>query len=205
MNKLIKVAIAYIMASFASLTTGWVIALVWSEWTHTRVTSWLFMAVIWLVIVGVPSLFAASNYLLKLLGVKDQPWIGLNQSRLVPVGAGSSFAYTLPQSPTLAGSNHLPRSVEMGDLEIRVGEYVISEPVLVNFLRKAWTRQKSNKDGLSRRWWVDTGKQLERGEYEAIVTVLTQAGIVQGRRPGRSGKLMMPPIMAITHLGQRFA
>lgn len=203
MNKLGKVATAYFIASFASIMTGWVVALVLAELTQTEIVTWLVIAMVWLVVVGGPSLFAASYYLLKLLGVRSWPiaWLSQKDARLVPVGGVSEMTHT---APTIFGQpKHNGSAVEIKQLEIRAGQYVISHSVLMNFLRRAWARQRQGKDGLSRTWWVEKGKQLERGEYEAILQVLKREGLVRGRGQGRSGKLLMPPVSTLYHLEER--
>jgi hypothetical protein len=108
------------------------------------------------------------------------------------------MAYSVP-TIIHAGASR-PDQVEVKQLEIRCGHYVITNEALTHFLRTAWARQKRGEDGLSRTWWVEKGRQLERGEYEAIMEVLTREGLVTGRVQGRSGKLLMPAASALHHL-----
>lgn len=45
--------------------------------------------------------------------------------------------------------------------------------------------------GLGRAEWVGRGKPLERVEYEGLMTLLEQGGIVEGRKSGYAGKLVI--------------
>lgn len=207
MTKLSKVAIAYLIASSASLVTGWVGALVWAEWTRTPLTTWSVAASVWLFVVGVPSMFAAAKYLLKSLGVREWPtaWLAQRNTRLVPIGLGSELSYSIPTVVHMSSrhASAAPTGIEIPELEIRAGHYIISHTILLSFLRSAWARQRQGQDGLSRSWWVENGKQLERGEYEAIIQVLLRQGLIRGRSPGRSGKLLMPPASTLHYLEER--
>jgi hypothetical protein len=206
MGKLAKVATAYFIASFTAIVTGWVVALVWAEWTQTKVTTWFAIALVWLAVVGIPSLFAAANYLLKSFGARSWPtaWLTQKDTRLVSVGGGFNLAYSTPTINSFHGSSVIHnKAVELKELEIQAGHYVIDQSTLMSFLRTAWTRQRQGKDGLSRTWWVEKGKQLERGEYEAILQVLVREGLIRGRAQGRSGKLLMPPASTLHHLEER--
>ena len=203
MNKLGKVIIAYFIASFAAIPTGWVIALILAEAFDNKVVPWLIIAIIWLVVVGVPSLAAASTYLLKLLGVTHIPWPKLQKTnpRLIPVGTGSDFAHSvmadvLTPVPTQT-------TVEVSELQIVIGDYVISEPVLKAFLTVAWQRQLRNKSGLARGYWVGQGGKLERSEYEAIINILDSYGLIVGRGSRRSGKLPKHPNKIMAELEQQ--
>jgi len=43
--------------------------------------------------------------------------------------------------------------------------------------------------GLSRSYWVDKGQRLEREEYDGMIMLLDQAGLIEGRKKGFAGKL----------------
>ena len=204
MTRLGKVLSAYVIASLATLLAGWMVTFVLASGLKLPVDPWLAIALLWLLTVGLPSMLAAANHLLKTLGVKGSLWPTLHQvnSRLVPVGAGGNFSHNLPVIPALRPERP-GGAIELKQFEIRAGHYVISQPVLEQFLQTAWRRQRQYKDGLSRTWWVEQGRQLERGEYEAIITVLLREGLVAGRGQGRSGKLIMPPAAAMIHLEDR--
>jgi len=193
MNKIGKVATAYIIASFVAIPTGWVISLILSWALDNDIVPWLVIALIWLLVVGVPSLAAASTYLLKLLGVTHSPWPKLQKTnpRLIPVGAGSNFAYSV--SAELLTPTTTQQQLELSELQIIIGNYSISERVLKAFLNVAWQRQLNNKPGLSRNWWVEQGGKLDRGEYDAIIRVLQRHNLIFGRASGRSGKLQKNP------------
>ena len=198
MKKLGSVLVAYIIASVMVVILAWVGKGIFEDVTGWRMDTSRFIALVWLVIVGLPSGMAAAGYLLKQLGGRAWPgaWLGQAGSRMIPVG--TQMAYNIPT--VLNAANGRPDQVQIKQLEIRSGPYVISHDVLTHFLRTAWSRQNRGEEGLSRPWWVERGKQLERGEYEAIIEVLTRAELIKGRTPGRSGKLVMPPASALHHL-----
>ena len=154
MKLFFKVAIAYIMASLAAIITGLVAAKVWQAMVVDEVSSLLFVSLVWLAIVGVPSLFAASTYLLKLLGVKDWPLITIGAAhRPIPIAAGNDLKQTVPgvlTKQTIGGPTRL-QTVDVPDLEITIGEFVISETVLRRILIQAWRLQTQKKNGLYHR------------------------------------------------------
>ncbi|MDH3676129.1 MAG: hypothetical protein OES12_11590 [Anaerolineae bacterium] len=201
MKLLGKVTAAYLMASFTAISTAVILGLVWQELNQTQQNLWLWIAVLWLMIVGVPSLIAASNYLLKLLGVKSTPFLGVARHRLIPVGLNADFALSV--ASVLTPTAQAATTVDIQELEIREGDLVISHEVLYGFLRQAWRLQRQHRDGLSRNWWVDHGKKLERREYDALITVLQRHGLIAGRTRGRSGKLVMPPLSTIEVLTKK--
>lgn len=205
MAKFKRLCLSYIFASFASITVGLVVAKLYAHWTRTQVTTWVFLAIIWLVIVGVPSLFAAVNDLTRQLGVKSSPILRTASNRLIPINYDkgiSTFAYVLGGRPTARqGRNTSPvtHNLNLPEIEIQYDDYILREPELNQILRTAWSRQRNGEAPLSRTWWLSDG-QLDRGEYNAIIGVLMTYGLITGRKQGRSGKLYYPPSKTLSIL-----
>ena len=203
MDKFKRLVLAYIFASVVALILGFVLAILYGHLAQTKVTEWAWMAMVWLVLVGAPSAFAAVDDLTKQLGKKQNPLVQVRSSRLIPVGAhgGSTFNYVMGKLPHLAGATATQtRQIELKEIEIQSGDYILSEGFISGFLRTAWSRQRSKKPPLSRTWWVDGAGGLERGEYEAMTQMLNSVGLLNGRKQGRSGKLLYPPSKALAIL-----
>lgn len=208
MNKFKRLVLAYIFASFASITVGLVVAFLYAHWTRTDVVDWVFVAVVWLVVVGLPSLFAAVDDLTRQLGVRPSPGLRVASNRQIPINYDkgiSTFAYMLGRRPTARQDRKTSKAkqvLDMPELQIEYDGYLISEQELTDFLKTAWSRQRNRKPALSRRWWIDN-KRLEFGLYIGIIETLTAYDLISGRRQGRSGRLLYPPMKTLSTLREQ--
>lgn len=80
-------------------------------------------------------------------------------------------------------------------------DYTVTRGELENFLYTAWKRQRNNKAGLSRTYWTKT-QRLQRELYEARILILDSSGLIVDRGERRSGRLTVPPQMAIKTINQ---
>jgi hypothetical protein len=90
--------------------------------------------------------------------------------------------------------------------QVATGPVANDEPAAAPLTRHVWTLPNGAKveqslledfsdrlsiAGLGRAEWVGRGKPLERDQYEGLMTLLEQGGIVEGRRKGFGGKLVV--------------
>jgi hypothetical protein len=204
-TKTVRVILAYILASVGSVILGWVTGLFWEEWSGTGVNFKLWICLVWILVVGISSALAMVEYLMKQLGANQRPStiVRVANDRLIPIGPTSSvsnFNYILDKLPNFNQPASVPApTVNLHEIELQIGDFVLSEEFITNFLRTAWSRQRNRKPPLSRPWWVEGG-HLERGEYEAVMQALDDCALITGRTKGRSGKLRYPPARALSLL-----
>jgi hypothetical protein len=205
-TKTVRVILAYLLASVGSVILGWVTGLFWEEWSGTHLNFKLWICLVWILVVGISSAIAMVEHLMKQLGANQRPSTVLRvaNDRLIPISGPASspanFAFILNKLPNFNQTDLAPApSVSVRQIELQVGDFLLSEEFITNFLRTAWSRQRSRKPPLSRPWWVEGG-HLERGEYEAVMQALDDCGLITGRTKGRSGKLRYPPARALSLL-----
>jgi hypothetical protein len=206
MTKFKRLVFSYLFASFTSITVGFVAASLYAHFTKTDVVDWVFVAVIWLIIVGVPSLFAAVDDLTRQLGVKPAPVLREIANRTIPINYDkgvSTFAYVL-SGPARQDPNKkpTPTTIDLPELTICYNDEIVTEHQLTDFLKSAWARQRNRKPALSRRWWIDN-KRLEFTVYTAIIETLVTYDLITGRRQGRSGRLLYPPLKTLAVLREQ--
>jgi hypothetical protein len=187
------------------MLVGAAIAFLWSRLFQVPVDYWLVIIGLWLVVVGLPSLYAMVDFLLKKMGYRERPWPRLTNDRLIPVGQSYAFDTVLSPFRFVGNSGQVTpeRAVELPEIEIQTGDYLITQEVLLRVLRTAWQRQNRGRSPFSRTWWVEESRSLERGEYESIMETLAKAGLIVGRTQGRSGKLRYPPLKSLDELIER--
>lgn len=219
MGKLAQLFRIYTFASIASLFAGLAGVYVWSALVGQRADQpWPIVAAVWLLFVGLPSLVGASIALLDQLGVNlewprrqvaptGKPLARLKpgQPRSIPVnGRLVTLGHNAPAIPALSAPAK-DHAITVQDVEIEAGERVITQDRIAHFLRTGWARQRRGEWGMSRTWWVEQTGQFEREEYEILVDTLVAHGIIQGRKPGYSGKLALPPGIALHQLEQHLS
>jgi hypothetical protein len=189
-----KILLAYGCASASTVGPGWVTAELlraWQVWPN--LAPWHAVGALWLLVVGTPSMAWASGYLSKALGVPEPVTVHVKNLRRIPILSDLPvFADVLALAAPLRLSRHTP-TIDFADrLAFQLGATVISERTLRHFLARSWVRQQQGEDGLSRSFWVDSGR-IERSEYNAVVAALVAHKAVGGRRQGASGRLLDPP------------
>jgi len=196
-----QMTFAYVGGSIATVTTGAVSAGIWSMiGGHPHYG--LAIAGTWMLFIGGPSVFVASNTLLEVLGQKRPKQISVSpgsSGRKVPIhygGGKTSHVFLNEFNPF----NRKREVIEVEPPELpmsfEVGLQVVTLDALDTFLYRAWRRQLSNKPGLSRSYWLNN-QRWKRAEYEATIFLLNSANLIGGRAGNQSGKLIAPPKLAL--------
>ena len=158
---------------------------------------------LWLCCVGVPSLSWSTSKLSRVLGVRPVPMVKLGRWRSIPIGGSGHVLADAGRSVLWAvgGATRRGRpSIDLPDeLTFVCDGHVFTEAEAVDFLRRAWSRQRTGKRGLSRSYWVDS-RGWDRSRYDALTLTLTNLGLIVGRGVGASGKLTCPPLTAVNDL-----
>jgi hypothetical protein len=153
---------------------------------------WPFWIII-LMLVHIRALFAADEFFQRRLGVYHKPISAQGRGRSVLV---SAFESVMP------GSQNRFR-VQVDDLpnSFRVDETIIPSEVVNEFLVRSWSRQNGGKSGLSRNYWTSKRRPpIDRLQYDAIILLLLESDLINGRRQGAAGKLIYPPKIAEAQL-----
>ena len=203
MGKLTRAISAYAIATATVIPVAWV-----ADWwlyavgiLQHQIDPALVVAPTWLLVVGAPSMAAAADNILRVLGKKPTPWVRGTNARSIPINAlGDVTAFLIPGLVT-----RKPARLDVADgLLFGLGDTVVDEREVHDFLYRAWRRQRRGEPPLSRTWWVDKGRRIERGEYEVIVRTLDALKLIKGRKPGASGRLRWPPARTLVELKHRF-
>ncbi len=196
-----QIATGYAAASVSAAATGLVGGYLW-EHLGGNTDYALSIGVTWFVAVGLPSIAVSAASLRRALGERQQTAITASPARAIPFTsngrsgyvfnyATSAFDWMTKTTPDMTDTM-LPE-----DFTISVDgvAHTITEPEIVFFLRRAWSRQRAGQGGLSRLYWTKTMRPaLSRQEYEARMTLLLSVPrLVINRGERRSGKLSVPP------------
>ena len=200
MKKFSRAFSAYVIATLAVIPVAWVAA----DWLHAvglirDIEPGLVIAPLWLLVVGAPSMAAAANHVARVLGKRSIPWVRGTSARSIPIGAGpigDAVGHILPWVvPSKSAAIDVADEVLFG-----MDDVIITEREMRDFLNRAWSRQCRGRSPLSRTWWVENGRRLDRAEYETIVAVLVSHDLIKRRAPGASGRLRYPPTKIMTEL-----
>jgi len=187
MNKIRRAIALYLIASGACVIPGVVIVALASELFLIDIPIWHAVGLLWLLVVGLPSMTASAGEIARVLGKRESAWIGATQTRHIPVFGDIA---RIGKNPRIIKST-IP--VAEG-LVFGRGDLTIPEERVRHFLVRSWVRQSGgNPYPLSRTWWVDEGRRIDREEYNIILEALLLHGFIRGRRRGASGKLVAPP------------
>lgn len=179
---MIKIATAFFWSLFLSVLAGLVASplLVWfglAWWVSPLVAASLTIIEAWV---------QSRELLARSLGKRDKPQMVVN-NRAIPIDAGGLamvFESVLP--------GRRKQAVEIEDslsVMTATGELIRPERV-EDFIKRACIRQYRGLEGLSRGYWLaEYRPPFERAEYEALVYILKTGGFIDGRKPGRAGKL----------------
>jgi hypothetical protein len=190
MNRIKKAIATYLIATGACVLPGMILFEIANEYFAIDIPLWHAIGLLWLLVVGLPSMAASANEVAKVLGKKEQPWVAGNQIRRIPVFGD---IVRLNRRPSF--------TVDVADrLTFGLGKIIITESVMRHFLVRSWARQQIGHNGLSRLWWVEEGGRIERDEYEAIIRVLIAHGYIEKRQQGHSGKLTTEPVKIFSEL-----
>lgn len=82
-------------------------------------------------------------------------------------------------------------------------DITLTEVFIMDFLNRAWRRQKNNKNGLASRFWIRTPhKKIASSHYNAIIKLLDQSELILDRGKRYSGKLAMSPTECLSFIKQ---
>lgn len=161
------------------------------------------------VVGGLPASIALSERLLtvarghqhtKITSYEDSPGVKL---RGIPIFSGRQKSMTFSHTAETifktgeSAPEHRPAA---WDVPIADNLITVREGELLQFLRLA---SKRHKYQFSRRYWCERRRPpIPRQNYEAYMSLLTGAGLVDGRHPqgGASGRLALHPRAAVFYL-----
>ena len=202
------IIIAYVSGSVASATTGYVIAGLWDH-LGGNADYTVMAGGTWLLTVGVPSCLVAGDTIREKLGQKQRR-VDIRAStsalgRTIRVNQnGRSSTIFASAIPLLGAQSQQAEEAAIDlpdtfDVWVDGVSHTFTKPELETFLYSAWNRQRAGKPGLSRKYWLREHRpRFSRVEYEATMALVTSTeGLVLNRDGGRSGKLSLPPQMAI--------
>jgi len=186
MSKIGRAIALYLIASGACVVPGMVIVALANELFLIDIPIWHAVGLLWLLVVGLPSMAASANEVARVLGKRESAWIGATQIRRIPVFGDVARIGKNPR--TIKSTIPVAEGLIFGR-----GELTIPEERVRHFLVRSWVRQSGGSPyPLSRTWWVGE-RRMEREEYDVILEALLMHGFVRNRRRGASGKLVAPP------------
>lgn len=206
LDELIKTAAAFTAVSALTVDGG----LLFAEAAIMDIPGeWYYIAPlgVW-VLVGIPTTIALTERLLGQLDIKPGRIVGFADDGRAPFWRGIKFNAGGKSSTILASSapHIFGETLPTGGGERRAvwrvpvngADITVREAELLSFLEICYKRHKHQ---FSRNYWLRTRRPpLWEGKYCAYMDLLTQAGIVEGRQFGASGRLVCFPREAISFL-----
>ena len=178
--------------------------LVWVVWSHYDAgASFGLVLVFLLLFVHVRALSMADEHFRKKLGVWKPQISAIGAGRSIPVNVFESAIAVLPGVGV-----QRPKSISLDDgpTSYVVGDVVLPAETVKYFVRRAFMRQRSGRAGLARSYWLKSHRPVwERSEYEAVISLLVDAGVIIGRRAGKAGRLVGGPAIIQAELQRRFS
>lgn len=177
-----KIATAFFWSLFLAILAGLVFSpvMVWFDlpwWVSPAMASGLTIIQAWV---------QSRELLARALGHREKPGVVV-QNRAIPISAGGlamAFESIMP------GARREAIEVDDSLSVVTATGLVVSPERVEDFIRRAVTRQYRGKPGLSRSYWLNEYRPpWDRSEYDAMVYVLSQNGFIDGRKPGRAGKV----------------
>jgi hypothetical protein len=209
-----QMALSYIGGTTASLTTGYVLAGLYDHYggypDYPTVVGGA-----WLLVVGVPSCLVAADKIREAWGQRKKTTVSASSwttalGRLVPINypdgtTKHTFLSSLPATISLKHQQQQPEinTPDAFTVSMDGNDYTVTEPEIDHFLRTAWRLQRQGKHGLSRAYWTRRHRPpLHRLEYDVrMMVLLSLDGLIVDRGERRSGRLTLPPQMALYALG----
>ncbi len=200
---LARFLLAYVAASFSVLVLSAVLVEFLHAW-FVGVRFWPVVSACWLVAVGVPATGWASQRLSKTLGVKPVPMLGVGSWRSVPVFGGPGAVLADVVGSVVPGRRQIGQIDVPDRWAFLCGSYVFPEDQVKELLQKAWSRQRRGRSAFARSYWLERAPFWgDRDHYEAWCSVAEAGGLLVNRKPRHSGKLIVPPILALSALRNR--
>jgi hypothetical protein len=201
LNGFFKALLAYILASIFVVVLAAValsIVQIWLEVTYQQLVSGL-----WMVVVGIPSCGYAMQKASKALGIRPTPHLGVASWRSVPIFGGAGATLTDAVGAVLGRQ-------EMGSIEIPdrwaflAGSFVFKEDEISDLLHRGWARQRRGLSAFARAAVLDGPPFYgDRQAYECWCDVCEAVGFLVNRQDRHSGKLTLPPALALSELVHR--
>jgi hypothetical protein len=197
----LRAVLAYVFASLAVLACAAVAVSVVQVWLE--ITLWELASGLWLLVVGIPSCGYSMRLVSKTLGVRPMPHLGVASWRSVPIigGAGATLTDAVG---SVVGRQALG-SVDIPDRwAFLVGHFVFKEDEVKDLLRRGWTRQRRGLSAFARAAVLDGPPFYgDRQAYECWCDVCEAVGFLVNRQDRHSGKLTLPPALALSELVHR--
>lgn len=195
-----QIATGYAAATVSAATTGLVGGYLWQHFGGEP-DYVVAIGATWFVTVGLPSIAISASSLRRVLGEKQQTAVTATPSRAIPYTANGKSGYVFNYATsafdwmTKARQDDDVMLPEDFTISVDGATHTITEPEIDFFIRRAWSKQRAGRAGLSRAYWTKTLRPaLSRQEYEARMTLLLSVPrLVINRSERRSGKLSVPP------------
>lgn len=198
-----QVVLSYAAGTSASVTTGWVLASLWDHYGG-RPDYPTLVGGAWLMTVGIPSCLLAADSIREAFGerrnsvsVSSGPSSVLG--RMVPINYSSGTKHTFLSSLPMGQDQPEVSTPKSFTVTMDGNDHTIVSNDLDSFLHTAWRLQRQKRHGLSRKYWTRQHRpRYHRLEYDAIIFILLSVeGLIVDRGDRRSGRLTLPPKLAL--------
>lgn len=202
MASLRRMATAYVGATVSTLGpagVGSVLANAWFGWSLNALEV---MGILWLVVVGGPSMGWAATNLSKMLGIRPLPSLGVRSWREIPIGAGRSVSYGDVVRSVFGAQKWSETTLEIPEeWAFLSGSFVFPEREVKPMLYLAWSRQRCGKGAFARRYWLSRPPfHGDRDMYDCWCDVCEAADLLRNRTDRHSGRLILSPVLALSAL-----
>lgn len=211
-----QIATAYAGATVASVSTSLVGSFIWQRLGGVEVDTALIVSSAWFLTVGIPSVIVSAESLRHTLGEKSPNTVtaigGGRHRRAIPFSINGRQSHVfLSAIPWLKSQEDTTQpQIELPTIFTAIVDdtsHSVTVDELEHFLRGAWRRQRLGEAPFSRPFWTRQSRpRLKPLEYYARLNVLLSVeGLILDRQKRRSGKLSVPPMMAIKALQSQFS
>lgn len=164
-------------------------------------------------VVHTPVLFAAADSLRAKLGERRPLTIAPGNvnpnARKIPFTAGGTTKHILAHSIPLLSQVAKKETPEAPDyFTVYQGDtrHTLMLAEVEDLYRTAWRRQRRQWAAFSREYYTKKRRPvMHRTRYDALIVLLSSAGLILDREQGRSGWLWSPPLMAMDTLTHHYA
>lgn len=209
------ISVMYGAVSFTSVMSASVLGYLWEHMGGN--TDYVLAIGGALLVVNIPSTLVGLETLRKKLGERQQNTVraigGHQNRRAIPFGANGKQSHIFMSIlPWMKPQPEMDSQPEF-DLPtiftstIDGNDYSVTLPEIETFVRTAWRKQRIGEAGLSRPYWTRRHQpRLRPLEYYTRLNILLScSGLVLDRSQRRSGRLSVPPALAIKALQSQFS
>jgi len=167
MNKFKRAVLLYLMASGTVAGVAAVVTF-WPRWAFGWPTApyHVIYPPIWLLVVGLPSMWASADEIARLLGKKKPMRIVSTNQRSIPI-MGDVLGI-VPQFGQAQRSHH-PAIDIADDFYFECDGTTIYQSEMKDFLNKAWRRQRYGQPTFSRKYFV---RYFDKIDYLTMIELL---------------------------------